>query len=144
MNPIATLANCSLMAIALSAVPARAQDASGQQASRTPSTSGDIHSLPSSEIVVTAPYQRDRVDILSGVTVMQGEQLTQALRPTIGETLSRSPGVSATSFGPNASRPVLRGLQGERVRILTDGIGAFDVSNTSVDHAVVVLSLIHI
>src|SRR3546814_15211919 len=42
------------------------------------------------------------------------------------------------SFGPNASRPVLRGFQGERVRVLTDGIGSFDVSNTSVDHAVVI------
>jgi iron complex outermembrane receptor protein len=45
------------------------------------------------------------------------------------------PGVSATSFGPNASRPVLRGLQGERIRVLTDGIGSFDVANTSADHA---------
>src|SRR3546814_16484190 len=42
------------------------------------------------------------------------------------------------SFGPNASRPVLRGFQGERVRILTDGIGSLDVSNTSVDHAVAI------
>ena len=60
------------------------------------------------------------------------------MRPTIGETLSRQPGVSATSFGPNASRPVLRGFQGERVRVLSDGIGSFDVSNTSVDHAVAI------
>ena len=59
-------------------------------------------------------------------------------RPSIGETLQHTPGVSATSFGPSASRPILRGLQGERVRVLTDGIGAIDVSNTSVDHAVVV------
>ena len=46
--------------------------------------------------------------------------------------------MSATSFGPNASRPILRGLAGERVRVLTDGIGAFDVSNTSADHAVAI------
>ena len=69
---------------------------------------------------------------------MSGEELTRSLRPTIGDTLARQPGVSATSFGPNASRPVLRGFQGERVRILTDGIGSFDVSNTSVDHAVAI------
>ncbi|MBA4355966.1 MAG: TonB-dependent receptor, partial [Novosphingobium sp.] len=81
-------------------------------------------------------------DIISGVSVLQGEALTQSLRPTLGETLDRTPGVSATSFGPNASRPVLRGLQGERVRILTDGIGAFDVSNTSADHAVVINPLL--
>ncbi|WP_281277547.1 TonB-dependent receptor plug domain-containing protein [Hankyongella ginsenosidimutans] len=60
------------------------------------------------------------------------------MRPSLGETLAHQPGVSATSFGPNASRPILRGFQGERIRVLTDGIGAFDVSNTSVDHAVII------
>lgn len=91
---------------------------------------------------MTAPFERDRADVLSGVSVLQGSELTQQLRPTIGETLQHIPGVSATSFGPNASRPVLRGLQGERVRVLTDGIGSIDVSNTSVDHAVVVNPLL--
>ncbi|MET0269928.1 MAG: TonB-dependent receptor [Sphingomonas sp.] len=103
---------------------------------------GDYHAPPSTDIVVTAPFQRDRADILSGVAVLQGAELTRALRPTIGETLARLPGVSATSFGPNASRPVLRGLQGERVRVLTDGIGSIDVSNTSVDHAVAINPLL--
>ncbi|WP_426165879.1 TonB-dependent receptor [Sandarakinorhabdus sp. DWP1-3-1] len=97
-----------------------------------------LHAPPSPEIVVTAPYERDRATVLSGVTVLQGTELTRQLRSTIGETLARQPGVSATSFGPNASRPILRGFQGERVRVLTDGIGSFDVSNTSVDHAVVI------
>jgi iron complex outermembrane receptor protein len=126
----ALLAEVSLLGIAVFAAPALADEAAGDPP-------GDTHTQPSSEIVVTAaPFQRDRMDILSGVSVLQGDALTQALRPTIGETLARTPGVSATSFGPNASRPVLRGFQGERVRILTDGIGAFDVSNTSADHAV--------
>lgn len=90
------------------------------------------------DIVVTAIIPRRQGDILSGTSVVSGEELTRSLRPTIGDTLARQPGVSATSFGPNASRPVLRGFQGERVRILTDGIGSFDVSNTSVDHAVAI------
>lgn len=131
-------ASCSVLAAVVVAVPARADEAPG----REDGGRSDIHTQPSSEIVVTAPFQRDRQDILSGVSVVQGAQLTQALRPTIGETLQRNPGVSSTSFGPNASRPVLRGLQGERVRVLTDGIGSIDVSNTSVDHAVVVNPLL--
>lgn len=90
------------------------------------------------DIIVTAPFERRQDDLLSGTSVLTGQELTRELRPTIGETLARQPGVSATSFGPNASRPVLRGLQGERVRVLTDGIGSFDVSNTSVDHAVAI------
>ncbi|KFG91765.1 TonB-denpendent receptor precursor [Sphingobium herbicidovorans NBRC 16415] len=90
------------------------------------------------DIIVTALIPRRQGDILSGTSVISGAELTRSLRPTIGETLAHLPGVSATSFGPNASRPVLRGFQGERVRILTDGIGSFDVSNTSVDHAVAI------
>lgn len=98
----------------------------------------DHHGGASSEIIVTAPFVRDRIDVLSATSVITGDELTRELRPTIGETLAHQPGVSATSFGPNASRPVLRGLQGERVRVLKDGIGSIDVSNTSVDHAVVI------
>ena len=58
------------------------------------------------------------------------------LRPSIGETLAQQPGVSATSFGPTASAPVLRGLSGDRVRVLTDGIGTLDLSSAGPDHAI--------
>jgi iron complex outermembrane receptor protein len=97
-----------------------------------------FHGQAPREIVVTAPFERSQSDILSGTSVLSGAALTRELKPTLGETLNRQAGVSSTAFGPNASRPVLRGFQGDRVRILTDGIGSFDVSNTSVDHAVVI------
>ncbi|KQN26955.1 TonB-dependent receptor [Sphingomonas sp. Leaf33] len=90
------------------------------------------------EIIVTAPVLTSERDVLQGTSVVTGAELTRDIRSTIGETLARQPGVSATSFGPNASRPILRGFQGERVRVLTDGIGSIDVSNTSVDHAVII------
>ncbi|MEJ7932643.1 TonB-dependent receptor [Sphingobium sp. AN558] len=132
------LSSCSLFAAVGLAAPLVAMGADG-----APDTAdGPYHAPPSSEIIVTAPFQRARTDVLSSVSVVQGAALTQQLRPSIGETLQHLPGVSATSFGPNASRPVLRGLQGERVRMLTDGIGSIDVSNTSVDHAVVVNPLL--
>lgn len=106
-----------------------------QAQSRTPARPEPVQSV---EVVVTAPVRTTERDVLQGISVLSGEELHRELRPTIGETLSRLPGVSATSFGPSASRPILRGFQGERVRVLTDGIGAIDVSNTSVDHAVVI------
>ena len=121
-------ASCALTAICL-ASPSLAQSSSIQ-----PGTYHDDQP----NIVVTAIIPRRQGDILSGTSVLSGAELTRDLRTTIGETLAHQPGVSATSFGPNASRPILRGLQGERVRILTDGIGSFDVSNTSVDHAVAI------
>ncbi len=88
-------------------------------------------------IVVTAPFVAD-LNILAGTSAISGDTLTREIQPQIGEVLTKLPGVSATSFTPGASRPVLRGFQGERVRVLTDGIGTIDVSNTSADHAVTI------
>lgn len=96
----------------------------------------DQHGPDDPEIIVSAPYARDRRLVATAVSVLSGDELQRQTRSTIGETLARQPGVSASFFGPNASRPILRGLDNERVRVLTDGIGSFDVSNTSVDHAV--------
>lgn len=121
-----------------SAAPALAQETAPPPAPE----SADPHNHPPAEIVVTGVLQGSRLDALSGVAVLQAGKLDQVLRPSIGETLAHTPGVSATSFGPTASRPVLRGLQGERVRVMSDGIGAIDVSNTSVDHAAVVNPLL--
>jgi iron complex outermembrane receptor protein len=120
---------CSSLALAALAiaVPVHAQDDSDKD-------EPDYHH-GDDDIVVTGMLRTNRQDALSGVAVISQAQLTGAMRPSIGDTLARTPGVSATSFGPTASRPVLRGLQGERVRVLSNGIGSIDVSNTSADHA---------
>lgn len=93
-------------------------------------------------IVVTAILPRNHVDILGGTSVLTGAELERALRPSLGDTLAGQPGVTATSFGPNASRPILRGFAGDRIRLLSDGIGSFDVSATSLDHAVAINPLL--
>ncbi|MGZ2413086.1 iron complex outermembrane recepter protein [Sphingomonas sp. F9_3S_D5_B_2] len=76
--------------------------------------------------------------MLGEVSVLGGQELTNQLRPTLGETLAHQPGISTSGSGPNVARPVLRGLSGERLRILTDGIGSLDVSASSSDHAVAI------
>jgi len=85
-------------------------------------------------IIVSAEGLK-QLDILAGTSVFEAEDIQRNLSGQIGEVLTDLPGVSATSFSPGASRPVLRGFQGERVRILVDGLGSSDVSNTSADHA---------
>ena len=129
---------CALAGAAVLALAAAAPVAAQTAAPTQPPAADPYHDEAPRDVIVTAPFQRNQLDVLSGTSVLTGEELTRELRPTLGDTLQRQPGVSATSFGPNASRPVLRGLQGERVRVLTDGIGSFDVSNTSVDHAVAI------
>src|SRR5437868_12391125 len=92
---------------------------------------------PDDAIVVTGRRRRTD-DILGDVAVLSGASLAQNVRPTIGETLSSQPGVTASGSGPNVAKPVLRGLAGDRIRILTDGIGSLDVSSSSSDHAVAI------
>ena len=95
------------------------------------------------EIVITgAPHSRTRFDVIQGTSVLSKEELEGALMPTLGETLAELPGVSSTYFGPGASRPVIRGLDGPRVRILQNGLGSLDASVTSPDHAVVTEGLL--
>ncbi len=89
------------------------------------------------EIVVTAsPFQRALGQTISGVSLLEGENLKERLESSIGETLRSEPGVSSSFFGAGASRPIIRGLGGDRVRVLEDGIGTFDAAQTSPDHAV--------
>lgn len=89
------------------------------------------------EVTVTAtPLNRTLFEQAQPVTVLGGDQLRLRLEPTLGETLSAVPGVSSTYFGPASSRPVIRGLDGDRVRVLQNGSNTVDASATSVDHAV--------
>jgi len=96
-----------------------------------------VHGRPGlEEIVVTAsPVARQQFDVLQGTSVLSGEALDRALSASLGETLDRLPGVSQTAFGQGSSRPVIRGLGGDRIRVLTGGIGTIDASTTSPDHA---------
>lgn len=87
------------------------------------------------EIIVSTAGLKE-LDLLAGTSVIDiADVQRDAATGQIGDLLAKLPGVSATSFAPGSSRPVLRGQQGERVRVLVDGVGTADVSNTSVDHA---------
>ena len=99
-------------------------------------TDDQLHRDAGEDIVVTAPFQREWFAMPAAVAVLEGADLMRDLRPSLGETLARQPGVTTSFFGPGASRPILRGMDADRVRILTDGIGSFDVSSMSADHAV--------
>jgi iron complex outermembrane receptor protein len=89
------------------------------------------------ELLVTAArFDQTLFQQVQPATVLKGKELLLKLQPTLGETLNNEPGVSSTSFGPGASRPIIRGLGDDRVRILQNGTTVLDVSNVSPDHAV--------
>ena len=89
-------------------------------------------------IVTASPLNRSVDEAITGQSILAGDALQDRLAGTIGETLKLEPGVSSTSFGAGASRPIIRGQGGDRVRILTNGIGSIDASSASPDHAVAV------
>ena len=76
------------------------------------------------------------------VSILSGRELSLQRESTLGDTLNGIPGVAATHFGPNASRPVIRGLDAERVRIMQNGVGVLDASSLSFDHAVTIDPLV--
>ena len=67
---------------------------------------------------------------------LSGAALTQRQGSTLGETLDNLPGVANSSFGPNVGRPVIRGLDGDRIQLLQNGGTLLDASGFSFDHAV--------
>ena len=118
MKPLLTLSS------ALLALPAAAQ-------------STDLLPRHLEELVVTAsPLERTLFELVQPAGVLKGQELASRLEPGLGDTLDRQPGVSSTSFAPGASRPIIRGLGEDRLRILQNGTSVLDVSNVSPDHAV--------
>jgi iron complex outermembrane recepter protein len=97
-------------------------------------THADIELAPVS--VTANPLDASNDALITPVTVLNGRELSLRRESTLGDTLNGMPGVSATRFGPNASRPVIRGLDGERVKIMQNGVGILDASSLSFDHAV--------
>jgi iron complex outermembrane receptor protein len=89
------------------------------------------------ELVISAgPLSARRSETYQPSSALTGLNLARAARSSLGETLAGEPGVAATYNGPGASRPLIRGLGGDRVRILEASIGSGDVSNQGPDHAV--------
>ncbi|MCB1055228.1 MAG: Plug domain-containing protein, partial [Acidobacteria bacterium] len=96
----------------------------------------EISHFRDSVVVSASGDAKSRLELAQATTVLGGDELSLRIEPSLGETLSKEPGISSTSFGAAASRPVIRGLGGDRVSMLENGLGTGDVSTTSPDHAV--------
>jgi len=145
--------SCAALAATLPIAPAAAQLATDQpnlvepapgaavsETEAAPPVPGDAaaaHADKDQAIVITGA-RRQTGDVLGGVAVLDQEELAHDLKPSLGDTLADLPGVSATSFGPSSSRPILRGEQGERAPVLIDGISSLDLSASDPDHAVTI------
>jgi iron complex outermembrane receptor protein len=99
-------------------------------------------SKPEEVIVTSTALRENPLEVAQPTEVVAGDDLRRQIATSIGETLSKELGVSSTYFGPTASRPVVRGLGGDRVQVLQDGLASLDVSSLSADHAVTLESVV--
>jgi iron complex outermembrane receptor protein len=89
------------------------------------------------ELVISAgsaPVRRS--ETYQPTSALTGWDLVRDAEASLGETLADAPGVTASYNGPGSSRPIIRGLGGDRVKILESGVGSGDVSSQGPDHAV--------
>lgn len=117
----------ALSATALISHPAKAEDAA--EAS-TDNEQGQL-------IVVTASPLAHVMDETPAITaVVDSDDIRKAGGANIADALANVPGVSGTGFAAGASRPIIRGMDAQRVRILENGTSASDVSDIGPDHGV--------
>jgi iron complex outermembrane receptor protein len=105
---------------------------SGKEADLTQPT----HAHPQKITVLGNYHSSSILDIIPTVSTLEGDNLVRRRATSLGETLKNEVGITATGYGPTASRPVIRGMDGDRIRILQNGIGVLDASGASQDHAV--------
>lgn len=97
------------------------------------------HAQP--DAVYVTPLYSDEASVVQPASVLRGEDLRRRQALSLGDTLDRELGVHSGGMGPGASRPVIRGHDGPRVRVLDNGLGTMDVSTISPDHQFAVETL---
>jgi iron complex outermembrane receptor protein len=107
----------------------------------SPSAAASAPSTSLQKVIITG-NPLGSTELAVPVSVLAGDELVLRRGSSLGETLASQPGVSSTYFGPNANRPTIRGLDGERVRMLTNAGASLDASTLSFDHAVPIDPLI--
>lgn len=121
-----------------SAVDTQAEAVNTENSSATGTQPAKVSQQNATElepVIVTSPLPTKLSKSTAPVTVLEGDELTQKMGHSIGETLKQELGITSQSFGPGVGTPVIRGQSGPRVRVLQNGIGSNDVSQLSPDHA---------
>lgn len=86
--------------------------------------------------ITASPLNRTVLQSSTPVSILSGEELDQNQAATLGETLKNMPGVHSSFFGPVASSPIIRGLDGPRIKVVQNGLDASDASRVGPDHQV--------
>lgn len=130
-RPLSTL----VAALAIAAPALAAAQTAGTTAAGTTATTDARTALEEVRITAT-PLRRTVLETAQPVFAIDGDELLRRRSTTIAETLADEPGITASNFGPIASRPIIRGQGGLRVQVFQDGADVLDAAALSEDHAV--------
>ncbi len=131
-----SLATSVASAIVIALPIASAANLVNAQTTPTPQKSETTSSPQRVEPIIVTGNPFERASAGLPWSVLSGDEFAQRQSGTLGETLSGLPGIASTYFGPNSSRPIIRGLDGERIRVLENGASSVDAASLSFDHAV--------
>lgn len=120
----------------LSALATLAGHAAAEDLAAPPAAADGNTPIATVRITATPFAKAEGEQLLAPAKVLSGEELHNKVAGSLGETLSHELGVSASAFGAGASRPIIRGFEGSRVKVLENGMAVSDISGLSNDHAV--------
>ena len=87
-------------------------------------------------VVVSASPITPEDKLATIVETVNREEILRAGGASLVDALANTPGITGTDFGAGASRPIIRGFDANRVRVLESGIGSFDVADVGPDHGI--------
>jgi|CXWL01.1.fsa_nt_gi iron complex outermembrane receptor protein len=88
------------------------------------------------DVTVTASgAEQSTFEAIATVSTVNSSQITERAAVGLGDVLSNEAGVTKRSSGPGTSRPVIRGFDGDRVMVSTDGVSVGSLASQSGDHS---------
>ena len=95
----------------------------------------DIAGLKEDVTVTASGSEVSTFEAIATVSTVDSSEIIQRAAVGLGDVLAGEPGVSKRSSGPGSSRPVIRGFDGDRVMIASDGVSAGSLGSQSGDHS---------
>ncbi|MEK7240095.1 MAG: TonB-dependent receptor [Gemmatimonadota bacterium] len=85
--------------------------------------------------VTAASSSGEALAVTQATAELSGKQLQRTMGSSLAQTLASEPGMAMRYNGPAATMPVIRGLSGDRILVLQDGVRSGDLAASAVDHA---------
>ena len=87
------------------------------------------------EIIVTSSYIEQKLNTIHNpIHFLDGEDIASMATQSLGETLNNLLGVSSADYGSGVGQPIIRGMSGNRVKIMSNGRVNRDVAGLGADH----------